>query len=155
MDNIYTWIDKLMSGRLTLGNVALSQYSIWKIFGQYIYSRGNGGISGQEGFLNEYFYIDSSYLSILLKYGPIFTLLLFLIFIFKLIEIYKKEYWILSISLIVIFINAIIADFLYVPFVNPFILVLFCQLPVYKKNDKQETTHMGKLNDLLIRGQGV
>ena len=65
-----TWyvINLLFSGRLGLGYIALNRYDI-KIFGQKIYEQGLGGIEGLNNITNSYFFIDSSYLAILVKYG--------------------------------------------------------------------------------------
>ncbi len=75
---IYLGIDlnEILSNRLYFGEVALNSYPI-KLFGQYFIMYGNGaGRTFDNLFHDEYFFIDSSYLFILLRYGAVFTLLL-------------------------------------------------------------------------------
>ena len=70
---LFTKIDSLLSNRLYYGNKALTEYDIL-LFGQNIKMEGNGGYSipwcnnydyGKSG----YNFIDSSYVSILMRYG--------------------------------------------------------------------------------------
>ncbi len=132
MSVVYDALDKVASGRLAIGNVALGIYDITKPFGQYVYSRGNGGTSGLNSSQYNYFYVDSSYLSIGLKYGLLFLILLLVLLTYKLLVAYQKKEWTILITVLIICINAIFADFLYTPFVNPFILILFCN--IFTKN---------------------
>lgn len=70
-------VNNLLSGRITLGKQALQLYGI-KPLGQNIYIRGNGGIQGLNNVTDAYFFIDSSFLDILIRYGAFFLLLLLL-----------------------------------------------------------------------------
>ena len=71
--NILIKIDNLLSNRLSIGNETFNNFSI-KLFGQHIEMNGNGGFSipwyNYEAVSKSgYNFIDSSYLSILFRYG--------------------------------------------------------------------------------------
>lgn len=69
-------LDQLLTGRLQLGYTAFQRYPItW--FGQHVIETG-GGRAGPIASIHNYFYIDSSYLHILFKFGIVFTVLFML-----------------------------------------------------------------------------
>ncbi|KRL05746.1 hypothetical protein [Liquorilactobacillus oeni] len=57
--------NKLLSGRLTYGHVAFQNYNV-PFFGQYVFQMGNGGLH-ETPF--QYFYIDSSFIRVLMMEG--------------------------------------------------------------------------------------
>ena len=75
-------LDNYLSGRLTISNKAIQQYSI-KIFGQNISEIGNGRSTE---FREDYFFLDDSYIRILLEYG----LVLFIVMLILLVMMSKK-----------------------------------------------------------------
>ncbi|WP_251854748.1 hypothetical protein [Enterococcus italicus] len=129
-----TWyvINLLFSGRLGLGYIALNRYDI-KIFGQKIYEQGLGGIEGLNNITNSYFFIDSSYLAILVKYGWAFLVVIMILIANTLIKFYKKKEYKFIIIYIIICINCLVATFFYSVPVNPFILGIFSNI----YNDKE------------------
>lgn len=65
-------IDNITSGRLSLGKRGLDEYSI-KLLGQYVPMRGAGGsVTPPE----DYFFLDCSYIYMLLIFGLVFTILI-------------------------------------------------------------------------------
>ncbi|KRL98486.1 hypothetical protein [Liquorilactobacillus satsumensis] len=57
--------NKVLSGRLTYGHLAFQNYNI-PFFGQYVYQMGNGGVHKTPF---QYFYIDSSFIRVLMMEG--------------------------------------------------------------------------------------
>lgn len=140
LDTMLYKINQLMTNRLMLSHEALKDYHILTPFGQKIYTRGNGGLAGLYGSVNKYFYIDSSYLAIALKYGIILLVLLLILLTVKGLNSYLQHNWVLSMVILIMCINAMVADFLFVPIVNPFILLLFADTAVEKNPSKIEVT---------------
>jgi len=125
-NKIFYFIDHLLSGRLSYGKTALNLYPI-KMFGQKIIEQGFGGNfgkmlsnSGSYG----YFYIDSSYMRLILIYG----FLVFIVFISMMIFISIRETlkgnYILPAILLIITISCIVEQHLLELTYNPFLLVL-------------------------------
>lgn len=69
-------IDETITGRLGLGNLGIKEYGI-TLFGQDIPMIGMGGSTEVQ---EDYFFIDSSYLFILLRYGIIFLFIVFIVY---------------------------------------------------------------------------
>ncbi len=122
----YYDLNSLFSGRLILGQQAIQTYPI-KPFGQVIYEQGLGGIQGLHNFVNKYFFIDSSYLALLLKNGWIFYIFLFSLLTYKLFDYYKKKQYMFLIVYGVICINSLISTFFFSVPVNSLILFLFAK----------------------------
>lgn len=140
MSNFYFMINDLLSGRLSLGRKLFDMYDI-KLFGQEIYSRGNGGIEGfnLNSSTTEYFYIDASYLRILFRFGLIFTLILFVYSIYRLWKLYQFKHYKLIIVVSMVCINSIISEFYFTPTYNPFILFLFADFYYEKQHYKEKS----------------
>ncbi|MDT2740339.1 hypothetical protein [Enterococcus canintestini] len=117
-------LNRLFSGRLALGKAALNLYPI-KGFGQQIYEQGNGGLEGLNNFSNAYFYIDSSYLNILIRFGYIFAFFIFSYSIWKLCVLFRMKKYTIIIAFGLVCVNSIISTFYFGPSYNPFILLLF------------------------------
>ena len=68
-NNIYSKIDSMLSGRLTFGSMALQRYSV-NLFGTKIKEHGYGNNMKlfHQG-INSYFFIDSSYMRLLIIFG--------------------------------------------------------------------------------------
>lgn len=126
--NFYAFINKLFSGRLAIGQQALTLYPI-RWLGQFIYQNGNGGLEGQNNIVNSYFFIDSSFLDLLLRYGLMFFIMLNAVVIYKLFKQYQTGNYLFMILFAFTCINSIVATFLFMPTFNPFILFIFAQIP--------------------------
>lgn len=123
-------INRLFSWRLGFGYQALEMYDILP-FGQSIYIRGNGGLQGLNNLVNQYFFIDSSYLDFLIRFGWIFTISVIIILTIVLVKIHHSEQYMLVLLIGVICVNSIVATYLISVPVNVFILILFSR---YKRN---------------------
>ncbi len=122
-------INDLLSGRLRLANTALQSYPI-KLFGQPIQMIAFGGKEGNNLSYSAidrslYFYIDSSYIYILLRYGILFTIILLILFTLK-----TKRTKLLSYNLIIILIcgSAFVDQTLVSPAYNIFLFSIFAKL---------------------------
>ncbi|AVK62715.1 hypothetical protein C5Z26_00530 [Lactobacillus sp. CBA3606] len=89
-NTIMSRLNDILSSRLQLSNIAIFRYPI-KLFGQKTIENGNGG--GTQIATNNYFFIDSSYLRLLLRYGVVlFVFVLTLYMITMAILLMKNEY---------------------------------------------------------------
>lgn len=128
--------NQLLSGRLALGNRALTLYPI-NLFGQYIEMYGFGGKNGNNLSYavdrSLYFYIDSSYLAMLLQYGLLLgTFLLVLITL----KNRKAKFMSYSLAIILVLISAFVDQTLLKPAYNIFILSIFSIINSnYRTND--------------------
>lgn len=128
-------LDRLLSNRLNQGMKGITEYGI-KLFGERIIMRGNGGTS--ESVITNYFFIDSSYLSIALKYGIIMLILLcFYYAIFNKNKI-KNGDILLPILILFVAINSLVAHHFIDIAYNPFILVTFALDESYNIKSKNK-----------------
>lgn len=111
----------ILSNRLLLGRQAIDNYGITP-FGKYVLEKGLGGSTEQTSF---YFFIDSSFLSIAIKYGIIVLIVLIIQNIWALIQCVKnsKNTWIIVICIIII--QSIMEHHYIQYWYNPFIIILF------------------------------
>lgn len=129
-------INQLLSGRLALGKRAFTMYPI-KLFGQFIETHGFGGENGNnlayaaDRFL--YFYIDSSYIFMLLRYGLIFTIIILLLLTVKTKKTKSMSY---NLAIILVLSSAFVDQTLLNPAYNIFILSLFSIMPKQISYDK-------------------
>lgn len=93
-------LNNMLTGRLYLGDLAFKHYPI-KLFGQHVIENGGGRVNYNH-FVQSYFYIDSSYLHLLFKFGLIFSFLFFVVVILKIHRfIIQKDYLFIAIVIIV------------------------------------------------------
>lgn len=134
-DNFFIKANQFLSNRLALGYDAILSYGI-KLLGQSpIYANGWGGsrvaaLSQGAGNLT-YFYIDSSYLNMLIAYGILFTLVVILSTSFFLYHRSKRNDYLLPIIFAAIAISAGFDQHLMEVTYNVFFLSLVAKLPSY------------------------
>lgn len=105
-NNLFVQLDNILSGRLYLGYQALHNYPI-TLLGQKIEFIGFGG---SVGIVDNYDYVDSSYLQFMLTYGITFTILSSLSLIFLTIKrLNLNDYRFIAI-IFMISLNSIIED---------------------------------------------
>lgn len=132
---LFAEINTLLSGRLRLGHSALLQYPV-NLFGQRIIQYGNGGTQTRD-ITRQYFYIDSSYLRILLMYGIVVFLAFGLIFYFVFKRGFKEENLYLVAILLVIVSTGMVDENLLSP-VNIFILALYAEINGHSKRYREK-----------------
>lgn len=133
--SFYHVINRLLSGRLALGQSALKTYGV-KLFGQNIVFIGNGGSLRVS---RSYNFVDSSYLKILLLYGLIFLVAyVILMALFAWSRSQAKDYLFLAVFTM-IGVNSMVAHHWQEPVYNIFSILVFAsfdKLPVKWKTKK-------------------
>ncbi len=113
-------LNKALSDRLYQGKVGLSKFGVG-LFGKEfemvgVYALGTEGLN-----LEDYIYIDSDYLYMLLRYGIIFTLFIIIIYIVMLRTFIEKKYYYFISWTIICLLFAVSNWCLYVIEFNPLI----------------------------------
>lgn len=112
-------LDGLFSTRLALGREAFDRYPV-NLFGQFVLMQGNGGSVEAKG---EYFFLDSSYIYILFKYGVVYVVLLLGSYVDTCFRRRKDLFFLVAICVIAV--NATTAHHLTHVQYNPFFMALF------------------------------
>ena len=110
----------------------MEQYGV-KAFGQYIYEKGAGGTTEEQDY---YFFIDSSYISIVIKYGLIFLIIICAILVKEVYEFQNKKKFIWISMLFVICIQSIMEHHMIQYWYNPFVIVAFSFINSENMNSK-------------------
>ncbi|MCR5293803.1 MAG: hypothetical protein K6E30_01350 [Lachnospiraceae bacterium] len=122
--NRYSFLSTIKS-RLMIGRKALSEYRI-SLFGQSVPQEGFGGLSKPEG--SGYFYIDNSYIRILVMYGIVIFLFVMLLFvILSARALLSRNFYLLFILTLIAF-ESMIDQFLLNPFYNTFLILVLADL---------------------------
>lgn len=121
-NGIVRFFDKLITGRIKLSHEAFDKYTI-KPWGQYVYMRGNGGTTKK---VTNYFYLDSSYVNILLRYG--YVLLILLLVAWIIIMKRRSDDKIFLAALFMICAHSLIEHHFIEHYYNVFILLLFARM---------------------------
>lgn len=133
-NTIYFQLNKLLSGRLALGQNAMSEYGI-SLFGKDIEWIG---FNMEETLRGTYNYVDCSYVKILLDHGILFLGIVLLAYAYMLKKsIQKKQYyytWILMIIMIFCITEPRLFDITFNPFI---VLTLAGQKSIVDKNVKR------------------
>lgn len=85
-------LNKILSDRLYQGKVGLSKFGIG-LFGKQFEMVGVYSLDSEALSLEDYIYIDSDYLYMLIRYGIIFTLLIIIIYIVMLKKFMDNRYY--------------------------------------------------------------
>lgn len=113
-------INEVLSGRLSLGSVGIDNYG-FSAFGQQVIMNGNGGKINP---VDNYFFIDCSYISIALKYGVIFFAIICTIFVYTCRRYIENGNIRLPLIILLIAINSMVAHHFLDLSYNPFILAI-------------------------------
>lgn len=124
-------IDDLFSSRLTLGKEAFNRYKV-NLFGQGIEFHASSGTTRP---VDDYFFIDSSYLHVMFRDGIVFIVFVLLVFVLCCLK--RRSDWFFLAAVLVIAINATTAHHLTHVQYNPFFMALFAFFPE-KQNQVEE-----------------
>ena len=116
-------LDSVFSTRLALGRESFNKLRVTP-FGQFFLMVGNGGSTEYRA---DYFFLDSSYLYVLFRYGVVFTILLLSSFVSSALK--RKGDLFFIAAVLVIAINATTAHHLTHVQYNPFFMALFAFFP--------------------------
>ena len=129
--------NSFLSTRLSLGKQVIDNYST-SVFGKYIYEKGFGGST--ESF-DGYTFLDCSYISIGMKYGIVFLILVLFVIIYLLKKFYYENELML-IVLLLLLIQSMMEHHLIQYWYNPFLVLIFAKI-------KFESYYTGK-KDIVI-----
>jgi len=114
-------IDKFLTGRLYWGNLGLEQYGI-RLFGSTFDMVGAGGATAVK---EDYFFLDSSYVLLLIRYGIMVFLSVITVFILSAKRAFAEKDIVLLWILALISIQCTIEQHLLEMAYNPFLYYLF------------------------------
>ena len=123
-------LNHMLSGRLAIGNEAIRQYG-FSIFGRHMVEHSWGGVNGMKMFMGDrskYFFVDSSFLRILILYGVIaFIIILAILTIISYRSIKYEEYALATI-LVIVAISAVVEQRLIDVSYDPFLIALLANV---------------------------
>ena len=125
-NHIYTKINHLLSGRLSYGSLAFYNYKI-PLLGQKVIEHGLGGNSGLRIFHHSnqgYFFIDSSYMRLLMIYGLLMLLIVIGIIMTISIKAILNKNFVLPTVMLIVVISCMVEQHLLELSYNPFLLAL-------------------------------
>lgn len=114
-------LNSLFSGRLMWSHVAFERYSP-KFCGQIVKMQGNGSLSGQLSNASSYFYIDNSFLQILLIDGILLFIIIIVLIWYLFIKWQQNKKISLVIALFLVVISSLVDD-LFLSLLSNFILL--------------------------------
>lgn len=107
--SFFNTLDSFFNSRLSQGHIALTQYPIsW--FGQKIQMQGMGGQQGLHQNFTQYFYIDNSFIQILVIDGLVLLLIVLMLIALFFIKWHRQKKYILEIALLFICMASIVED---------------------------------------------
>lgn len=121
-NNILFMLNKVLSDRLRLGNLGIQEYGL-SLFGQQVTMNGYGGKNDIE--TASYFFIDSSYIQMLLKYGIVLSIIICILIVVYCKKSIKQGNIKLPFIIALIAVNSTVAHHFLDLNYNPFILMIF------------------------------
>ncbi|WP_271290115.1 hypothetical protein [Loigolactobacillus backii] len=127
----YAFLDNALSGRLHIGRQGYDKYGL-SLFGQHIVEHGNGGnIALKTNWQKTaYFYLDSSFIRLLLIYGIILFLFIVIFFSWYSFQLTKQGNLLVPLILAIVAVNSMIEPNLLQINKDPFLYLIFAQLPL-------------------------
>ncbi|KLA45139.1 brp Blh family beta-carotene 15,15'-monooxygenase [Ligilactobacillus ruminis] len=120
-------INNALSGRLHLSHIAFDRYNVTPL-GQYIEQRGFGG--GTKAVLN-YFYIDISYIRVLMMFGAIVFITMVLFLLYLSYSFMNSQAYSLEIVLIFVALSALVDQHMWELSFNIIFLATFANLQTF------------------------
>ncbi len=131
-------MNTVLSNRLELGRIGFDKYNV-TLFGQYVKMHGLGG---NETAPSNYFYLDSSYVNTLLRYGLVVTAAALLCFLIIGIRAAKTRDSYLLIILVLISVQCMIEHHMLALAYDPFIfLITASSMPARRISSAQSKKH--------------
>ena len=122
-------IDHALSGRFYFSHIAFEKYNV-TFLGQYIPQNGFGGSNGK---VFDYFYIDCSYIRVLMMFGAFVFLLLVAYLLYLSHRFMTSEMYALEITLILVALSSLIDQHMWEISYNILFLATFADLKGFKK----------------------
>jgi len=125
--------DKLFHSRLTLGKEGMEEYG-FSLFGKYVEMNGGGGTTKS---IQNYFFLDCSYVNMLLRFGIVILLVLLGIHVYCCMKNRHDLYFLYAIALIGL--NSVIAHHMIEVEYSPFMLAVLSTTVRTHKNEPSIT----------------
>lgn len=125
-------LDKILSTRLKNGHVAFKDYNV-TVMGQYIFQQGNGGVH-KKAF--HYFFIDCTFLRILMMFGFVTFVLFMASICYMLKRFMDSRAYSLVLALILIVISSLIDHHMIELSFNIIFLAMFANIDYFKDNSR-------------------
>lgn len=136
-NNLYQKIDHLTSGRLTFGSMAFQKYQI-NLFGNKITEHGYGNnMKLFNNGTNNYFFIDSSYMRLLMIFGLVALIIFISITMYISIKNTHLGYYALPTILLIVSFSAVVEQHFMELTYNPFLLALISTITINHPNIKR------------------
>ncbi|MDB6264720.1 hypothetical protein [Lactobacillus amylovorus] len=104
--DMYIFLNNLFNQRLGQQYILFRNYSP-KLLGQYIPQQGSGGMAQN---INNYFYIDNSFVRLLFMSGILFSFFIMCTIFVQLFKLIQNDLFTISLVLMIILINGVFAD---------------------------------------------
>lgn len=128
-------LNTLFSTRLAIGKEAFERYDV-KLWGQDIQMIGNGGTTDP---VQDYFFLDSSYVNILLRLGLVVFILIMLMISIIMIRNINQPY-ILAV-MVIICIHSVMEHHMFELFCDVFLMLPFAKFDVEEKSERIIKVH--------------
>lgn len=125
-------LNSILNNRLYYGKKAMDVYGI-PIWGQNIPMRGNGGSVEK---VNNYFFLDSSYLYVLLQFGLLTLGILLICWCLITFKAMKKKNWAMLAAVAVISVQCMVEHHIMAIVYNPFFMALLADWDINKTRGK-------------------
>ncbi len=122
-NRVIYYLNVFLSDRLAYGKEGLQRFGV-TLFGQYAPMEGNGTYAIH---LKDYFFVDCSYLYVMIRYGIIFLLVVLAVYVLCCRK-FRKDYYFIA-AILVISVNCMIAHHLVELAYAPFALALLAAVP--------------------------
>ena len=126
-NHLFLKLNNLLSGRLWYGHEALVKYPI-KLLSQNVYEHGWGGVQGLKLFKQaqeKYFFIDSSFIRLLIIYGIIITFLIITIMLLISLKETINHSYLMPAIILLISVSSLIDQHMLEITYNPFFIILY------------------------------
>lgn len=137
-NEVFIKLNDLLSGRLLFGHVALSKYGI-TMLGQHVVEQGWGGVQGLHVFQTaqfKYFFIDSTYIRLLVIYGSVLAIFIITSLIIISVRETLRHNYVFPAIILIITISSLIDQHLIEITFNPFLLALLAN--TYTKSAEEK-----------------
>lgn len=128
-------LDSLLSGRLLLGQIAFDRFDV-KLFGQFVPMVGFGRNTVTYMASSNYFFLDSSYMTILMCYGSVLFFFVIAAFANSSFRAKKRKDYYLVLIIALIAVDCMVEHHMMEIWYNPFLLLLLSDVGVKGRNKK-------------------
>ena len=141
-NRLLSFVNNLLNSRLYFGKKGLDLYGL-SLLGRYIPMRGNGSTTEEAV---HYFFLDSSYMYVLLQYGAVVFGIVLLIYCIMNFQAIERKDWAFLITVTVVAIQCVVEHHMMAVQYNPF---LFALLAAWTEGNVKKCKRTGNIKGLL------